>query len=346
MKNRAVTLLPIAILLFANSRSDAQQLRDVVQKVDPSVVVIKTVEKNLLPTSQPMFVSSPGLGSGFLISNDGKVLTAAHVVQAADKIEVEFIDGQTVPAKVIASLPRADVAVLKLDWTPSNAVPAKLGNSDKMQLGDDVFVIGAPYGISHSLSVGHVSARRKAPVSFGGPLRLELLQTDAAINRGNSGGPLFNMSGEVVGIVSYIFSQSGGFEGLGFAVTSNIAQQLVIAGKGFWNGADGIILSDDAARIFNVPQPAGFLVQRIADNSPAQRIGLIGGTYRATIAGEELLLGGDIVLEVGGIPVTPDGGTELKMIEYLNKLKPGDTATMKVLRGGQTIELKTLVPAK
>lgn len=309
-------------------------------------MVIKTVEKNLLPTAQPMFVSSPGLGSGILISSEGKILTAAHVVQAADKIQVEFIDGQTVPAKVIASLPRADVALLKLDWVPTNAVPAKLGNSDNMQLGDDVFVIGAPYGISHSLSVGHVSARRKSPVSFGGPVSLELLQTDAAINHGNSGGPMFNMNGEVVGIVSHIFSQSGGFEGLGFAVTSNVAQQLVIAPKGFWSGADGVILSDEGARIFNIPQPAGFLVQRIAENSPAERIGLMGGTYKATIAGEELLLGGDIILAVCGIPVTPDGSTELKMIDYLNRLNPGDIVTVKVLRGGQIAELRTSVPAR
>ena len=102
MKNRAVILLPIGFLLFASSRASAQQLRNVVSQVDASVVVIKTVEKNLLPANQPMFVSSPGIGSGILISTDGKILTAAHVVQAADKIEVEFIDGQVAPAKVLA----------------------------------------------------------------------------------------------------------------------------------------------------------------------------------------------------------------------------------------------------
>jgi len=124
-------------------------------------VVVKTVEKNLLPAPQSVFVNSPGFGSGVLISADGKVLTAAHVVQAADKVEVEFIDGQVAPAKVISSVPNADVAMLKLDWVPYNAKPAKLGDSDTLQVGDDVFIIGAPYGISHSLSVGHVSARRK-----------------------------------------------------------------------------------------------------------------------------------------------------------------------------------------
>src|SRR5215510_14798820 len=154
-----IFLVLITILLLGATGVDAQPMREVVRKVDPSVVVVKTVEKNVMRAPQPIFVSSPGLGSGIFIG-DGKILTAAHVVQAADKIEVEFVDGQIVPAKVIASVPPADVALLKLDWVPYNAVAAKLGNSDNMQVGDDVFVIGAPYGATHSLSVGHVSARR------------------------------------------------------------------------------------------------------------------------------------------------------------------------------------------
>ena len=342
MKKKLGLLTILIALAATNAR--AQHLRDVVRQVDASVVVVKTVEKNVLPVPQNMFVSSPGLGSGVFIS-EGRILTAAHVVQAADKIEVEFIDGQVAPAKVIASMPRADVAMLKLDWTPHNAVPARLGNSDTMQVGDDVFIIGAPYGIGHSLSVGHLSARRPAKVSFG-PVRLELFQTDAAINKGNSGGPMFNMAGEVIGIISYILSQSGGFEGLGFAVSVNVAQKLLINAKGFYSGIDGMILSDEWVRIFNIPQPAGFLVQRVADNSPASRIGLIGGSYRATIASVDLIAGGDIILSVGGIPVVPDGSTVLKMVDYLNSLKAGDTITLKILRAGQVQELKTDMPPR
>jgi serine protease Do len=135
----SLTILLIGLLVIA-AKARAQQLRDVVRQVDASVVVIKTVEKNLLVAPQSMFVSSPGSGSGVLISSDGQILTAAHVVQAADKIEVEFSDGQLVPAKVIASVPSADLAMIKLDWVPYNA---RLGDSDKMQIGDDVFVIGA-----------------------------------------------------------------------------------------------------------------------------------------------------------------------------------------------------------
>jgi len=344
MKTSILLALITINAIFCASHTKAQSMRDVVRKVDASVVVVKTVEKNVLRAPQPIFVSSPGLGSGIFIG-DGKILTAAHVVQAADKIEVEFVDGQKAPAKVVASVPPADVALLKLDWVPYNAVPAKLGNSDNLQVGDEVFVIGAPYGISHSLSVGHVSARRGSNVSFGAAVKLELIQTDAAINRGNSGGPVFNMSGEVIGVVSHIFSQSGGFEGLGFAVSSNVAEKLVVNNKGFWTGIDGLLLQDEWVRIFNIPQRAGFLVQRIADNSPASRIGLIGGNQSANIAGSEFLVGGDVILSVSGIEVATDADCTAKMFDYFSKLRAGDTVTVKVLRGGQIIELKGTVPS-
>ena len=346
MKKLVSLILSILILLLVATEIEAQQLREVVKQVDASVVVVKTVEKNLLASPQTMFVSSPGSGSGVLISSDGKVLTAAHVVQAADKVEVEFVDGQTVPAKVISSVPSADVAMLKLDWVPYNAKPARLGDSDKMQVGDDVFILGAPYGMGHSLSAGHVSARRAPKNPAAATLSLELLQTDAAINKGNSGGPMFNLAGEVVGIVSSILSQSGGSEGLGFAITTNVAQRLLIAKKGFWSGIDGLLLSGEWARIFNVPQPAGLLVQRIADNSPAASIGLLGGTYKAEIAGSEILVGGDIILAVGGIAVLPDGAAMPKILEYLSNLKTGETITIKILRAGQVSELKTVMPAR
>lgn len=152
---------------------------------------------------------------------------------------------------------------------------------------------------------------------------------------------MFNLAGEVVGIVSSILSQSGGSEGLGFAITSNIAQRLLVAKKGFWSGIDGLLLSGEWARIFNLPQPAGLLVQRIADGSPAASIGLLGGTYKAEIAGSDMLVGGDIILAVGGITVLPDGAAMPKILDYLSNLKTGDPVTIKVLRAGQVTELTT-----
>src|ERR1044072_5366106 len=123
--------------------------------------------------------------------------------------------------------------MLQMDSVPPGIMPAKLGDSDKMQVGDEIFVIGAPYGLSHTLTVGHVSAQHVAKEMVGGLSKLELFQTDTAINQGNSGGPMFNMNGEVVGLVSRILSRSGGFEGLGFAVTSNVVRKLLFCRKDF-----------------------------------------------------------------------------------------------------------------
>jgi serine protease Do len=329
-------------LLCAWTPADAQQLRDLFHKISPSVVVVRTVGRGLAPDPKAGLVSTPGLGSGVLISADGKIMTAAHVVQTADKVGVEFRDGKLHPARVVASSPRADVALLQLD-RPVPIPPARLGNSDSLDIGDQIIVVGAPYGLGHSLTVGHVSGRLRNLGMVGG-VPLEFLQTDAAINMGNSGGPMFNMAGEVVGIVSHILTQSGGFEGVGFAVSGKVASQVLLTGKSFWTGVDGILLQDPLAPIFNLPQPAGLLVQQVAAGSPGAALGLRAGTWRATIGTEELIVGGDIILEVAGIALTPNGESFERIQAVLSRLQPGDSVTAKVLRGGKILRLSAVRP--
>src|SRR5213593_389112 len=296
MRSATVTVLSAVLLGAAPASAAAQSLSEIFERVDPAVVVIHTKEKEIptIPDTQP--VSVAGLGSGVLVSADGQVLTAAHVVQTADAIAVEFLTGEILKARVVSSEPAADVALLQLERAPRAPFVAKLGDSDAVQVGDQVFVVGAPLGISHSLTVGYVGARRRPNATFSDMGRAEYFQTDAAINQGNSGGPMFSMQGEVIGIVSYILSHSGGSEGLGFAVTSKVARQL-LEQKSFWSGVNGFMLSGDLAQVFNVPPPGvGLLVQRVAVGSPAEQLGLRGGTTRATIADEELVVGGDIIL--------------------------------------------------
>jgi serine protease Do len=317
---------------------EGQQLRGQFRAVSPSVVVVRTLERAPAPTPEKGLVSAPGLGSGVLVSADGKVLTAAHVVQVADRVAVEFADGTTVPARVVSSQPRADVALLQLQRVPPGAVVAKLADSDSLQVGDNVFIIGAPYGLSHTLTVGHVSGRHVMRGTVGG-VAVEVLQTDAAVNMGNSGGPMFNMDGAVVGIVSQILSQSGGFEGVGFAVSSKVARELVLSRQSFWSGVDAYLLTDDLARVFNVPQSAGLLIQRVAENSPAAEVGLRAGTVRATIADEPLLVGGDIVLTVAGVTIANDGAVFDRIQRVLSRVQPGDTVGVTVLRAGKVIAL-------
>jgi len=315
----------------------AQRMRDQFRAASPSVVVVRTVEHTSASTPADGFVGASGIGSGVLISADGKVMTAAHVVQTADRVAVEFANGMSVPARVIGSEVRADVALLQLERVPPGAVAARLADSDSVQVGDDVFIIGAPYGLGHSLSVGHVSGRHDMHRSVRG-VRVEVLQTDAAVNMGNSGGPMFNSNGGVVGIVSQILSQSGGFEGIGFAVSSKVARELLLSQQLFWSGVEGYLLTDSLARAFNIPQPAGLLIQHVAEGSPGAAMGLRAGTMRVKVDDELLLAGGDVVLSVAGVVVADDDA----VLDRIQRALAGPGAVeLTVLRAGKVATLRT-----
>ena len=336
-----MTIVVLACLILpALAETRTETLSQTFKRVDGSVVVVLTRERDVAPLPQGTPVSVAGLGSGVLIDADGKILTAAHVVQTADAIAVEFANGDRIKAAVISSEPAADVALLQLERPPGRrATVAELGDSDAVEVGDQVFVVGAPRGITHTLTVGHISARRKPNSTFGGLSLAEFFQTDAAINQGNSGGPMFNLKGQVIGIVSHIITQSGGSEGLGFAVTSNMARQLTLEEKSMWNGLEGYLLQGEMAQVFNLPPPGvGLLVQRVAEGSPAARIGLKPGTLRATIGDEDLIVGGDVILSVQGISLgTPGNYDTIRRV--MSESRPGDKVTVTVLRKGETLEL-------
>jgi len=320
--------------------SHAEEIGEIYQRVKASVVVVITEQQEVDRVASRGLVSIGGLGSGVLVSRDGKVLTAAHVVQTAETILVQMLSGETIPARVIASEPAADVALLQLETTPAVAQVAPIGDSDRVDVGDQIFVVGAPLGNSHSLTVGHISARRMEDDEvYGGMLSTEMFQTDAAINEGNSGGPMFNLEGEVIGIVSYILSHGGGFEGLGFVITSNMARELLLDQRSMWSGLQGYLLRDDLAKLFNIPQEAGLLVQHVAKNSPAWNLGLRGGNIRAVIGDVELVLGGDVILETQGLSVG-DPKTDIEIRARLRALEPGEPLRLKVLRNGKLIEME------
>jgi len=337
--NVTAQILIALIATAAPLAAVADDLSEVFRHVSPSVVVVETVQSEILPDDPGLPVSVGGLGSGVLISNDGKVMTAAHVVQTADSVTVVFGSGERIDARVLASEPRADVALLQLERMPQVARIATIGDSDAMQVGDPVFVVGAPYGIDHTLTAGHISGRRRPDAGLGGFGLAEFFQTDAAINQGNSGGPMFNLDGEVIGIVSHILTMSGGSQGLGFAVTSNMARELLIEQRSIWSGMDGHLLRGEMAKLFHVPQPAGILVQKVAKGSIAAHLGLRPGSVPATIGDEFMLVGGDVILEVQGIPIEGGNDTYEKIRARMQELKDRDKIVIKVLRGGQVVEL-------
>jgi serine protease Do len=333
-----------ALALLTPLPIQAQGLSQVFQQVNPSVVVVRAKGRDLVARAgESVLVKYNEVGSGVLISPDGKVLTAAHVVQIADEVLVEFLGGESVPARVIASEARADLALLQLASVPTGAQPAKLGDSGRTQIGEQVFIIGAPYGIAHTLTVGYLSARHKPYTIFSEMPLAEFLQTDAAINQGNSGGPMFNLQGEVIGIVSHIISKSGGFEGLGFVVSSNMARQLMLEKRPFWSGVTWYRVSGDLAEYLNLPQPFGLLVEEVAKKSPAEAAGLRPSRTVARIDGKDVPLGGDIVLAAMGVPLENETSFD-KVRARQAQLRSGDELIFKVFRAGRVIELKGRMP--
>ena len=345
-------ILPILVFLFLIltgcglttrhglvSEVEARSLKDVFQRVNPAVVVIVTKEGAFSGAMPDSPLPRGSLGSGVVVSKDGLVMTAAHVVEVADEVSVHFLDGGNVTAKVVNAALQADVALLKLEIVPENLHAAVLGDSDQVSIGDEVFVVGAPYGIDHTLTVGYMSGRRKSIGVCNQLTPIEFLQTDAAINMGNSGGPMFSVDGKLIGIVSRILSQSGGSEGLGFATSINTAKELLSDQASLWIGLEAYLVAGELAKALNVPQEAGLLVQRVANDSPGSRLGLRPGTVPIRIGREQLFIGGDVILEVQGIPISSDVKETCDIRDSMGGLKDGERIEMKVLRGGKIITL-------
>ncbi len=330
------SLLCVAALATHVSAQDFSRLFD---RLKPTVVVVEATKTMPQTTHSMSFeVDQSGLGSGVLVDKR-RVLTAAHVVQTADRVTVHFHNKTAIQARVVASSPATDVSLLELDQEPAGVSPAPIGNSDKVKVGAQVFIIGAPYGLTYTLTTGHISNRIQLPEVTDRLVPLELFQTDAAINQGNSGGPLFNMKGEVIGVVSHILSKSGGFEGLGFATTTAVAQETLIHRSGFWTGAQAEFLTGDVCAALNIPQSACLLVSDVAKGSPADKLGLQAGSLYAVIGGQEMMLGGDIILSVGGIRI--EAMEDLHEIQvYIEHFESDDSFKVTVWRNGQRVPLE------
>jgi len=331
------------LLLGGGGTALGQDFSQVFKQTDPAVVVIMTQEKTPVMTREGgvRYTKARGIGTGIIINAEGLVLTAAHVVGSADSIEVMLKDERKRSARVLVSIGTADLALIQIEDAPQDLPFIPLGDSSKIDIGAQVFVIGTPYGLEHTLTVGYLSGRRiMENTPFGD---IEFLQTDAAINMGNSGGPMFSAQGELIGIVSHIKSQSGGSEGLGFAASSNMAKALLVDNPPVWLGADFVLLNDELAAAFNAGQKNGMLVQKVTTGSIADRLGINGGLIPAKIGGADILLGGDIILAINGTQVL---GTELGMkqlIRDFRRVQSGDKLVIRVMRRGAEVELSATV---
>jgi S1-C subfamily serine protease len=302
------------------------------------------------------------LGSGFVYDNSGHIITNYHVVIGSDPndISITFIDGTVYRARVVGTDQYSDLAVLHVedDVPADKLIPLPLGNSSGLRVGQGVVAIGNPFGLSGSMTEGIVSGlNRLIPVyqdpfsnvaapAFSIP---DVIQTDAAINPGNSGGPLLNMQGEVIGINSAIFSTTGGFAGVGFAVPSNTIAEIapVLIERGAfqhpWLGVSGIDMTPEIAEAIGLGEPRGFLVIEAAPDGPADSAGVQGGDTPVQLEGREIPLGGDVVLAINDRDVRKIDD----VLGYLQQAtQVGETVTLTVWRGGEIIEIDVTLGAR
>ncbi len=278
------------------------------------------------PQKMPKKRRSVGQGSGFVISSDGYILTNNHVVGNADSVTVQMEDGNEYPAKIIGTDPPSDLAVIKIER--SDLPFLSLGDSNMLEVGDWVLAVGNPFGLSHTITAGIVSAKGRSGIGLND--YENFIQTDAAINPGNSGGPLVNLDSKVVGINTAIFSRSGGYMGIGFAIPVNMAKrikdQLIADGK-VTRGRLGVYiqnLTKDLAESFEMENDDGILVSKVIAESPAENAGLKQG---------------DIILELNGKPVEKVADFR----NYIAMTDPGTKISLTILRNGSKEKLKVTV---
>ncbi len=345
LKNLKIFFISIVFLNFsflANAKSVPESFADLAEKLTPSVVYISTTQTVVTSVNPFPFEFPPGspfedmfkefgtpqkrkasaLGSGFIIDSKGIVITNNHVIKGAEDIMVRVNGGKEYKAKVLGADPLSDIAVLKIE-TKEKLISVKFGDSDKARIGDWVIAIGNPFGLGGTVTSGIISARNR---DIGMSRYEDFIQTDASINVGNSGGPLFDMNGDVIGINTAILGQSGSI-GIGFAIPSNSAkkviEQLIEFGetKRGWLGVRIQIVTKEIADVEKLDKPRGALVASVADNSPSNKAGIKAG---------------DIILEFNGVLIN-----EMKELpKIVAQTEVGKTVAVKVWRNGKEISKK------
>ena len=328
--------------------SDAFSLAEIYEQVRGGVVQVSASSRMQRMERDPVFgfplgareEPRQGLGSGFVVGKAGHIVTNYHVVAGADRISVSFSNREAVAAEVVGVDPSTDLAVLKVEQSSRALSPLPLGDSDVLRVGDPVLAIGNPFGLERTMTAGIMSALARPLSAPDGAEIEDVIQTDAAVNSGNSGGPLLDERGRVVGVNTAIATsrdaQSSNV-GIGFAVPVNtvkdVVAQLIANGRveRAYLGIGVARVDAELAALFRLPAARGGLVQRVDPASPAARAGLRAGTTTVVVAGESYALGGDLVVSLAGRPV----GSDRSLRQALAAQRPGARVEVELFRGGE-----------
>jgi S1-C subfamily serine protease len=318
----------------------ALPLPELYEKISPSVVSVTAASINPYGTANQIERHS---GSGVIVDADGLILTNSHVVFGRQLLTITLDDGTALPARIVGADPVFDIAFLKIPPPATGSLPvARLGDSDALRVGDEVYAIGNPFGLDQTLTRGIVSAVNRVLPGAQWSLREPLIQTDAAINPGNSGGPLVNRCGEVVGLTTAILPEA---QSIGFAVPASLikiaAPDLLKNGRVIrpWVGVQGALVTPALRELLRAPLAEGLLVEIVEAGSPAAGAGLIGGDLDLVIGGDPLLVGGDIITAINGTPV----GTAKVLTVTLASLHVGERVALTLSRAGKTRTLDLVV---
>jgi len=367
---------PVSGQLIAQADAEELLLENLYERVNPSVVNILVIlgessfehppipgEENQEPGALPTppseqfspFFSPQGQGSGFVISKEGYIVTNNHVVEEAAKVIVTFYDGAQLEAEIIGVDPDSDLAVIKVDAPPESLLPAAWGDSGKVKVGQRATAIGNPFGLEGTLTTGIVSALGRSLPALNRFRIPEIIQTDAAVNPGNSGGPLLNSAGEVIGVISAIVPRQVGagersFLGVGFAIPANLAQKVVptlIESGHFahpWIGISGNGVTPEIAEAMGLEEIKGALVISVLPGSPASKARLRGGAQEFPMPeGGLVQIGGDVIIGIEDEEIKDFDD----LISFLSRRgNVGDTITLAVIRDGKVKEIELTLEAR
>ena len=345
MKKAIALLFFLALLLTscvgmsASPGACNQPLPELFKKVSPAVVFISAVSIDPYKLNSRLNI---GIGSGFILSDEGLILTNSHVVYGKQAVSVTLDDGRKFSAILLGADPIYDLAILKISNAPAELPKAVLGDSSKIQIGEEVIAIGNALGLEQTLTRGVISGVNRMIQETQMPLMRPLIQMDAAINPGNSGGPLVNSCGEVIGINTATMPEA---QNIGFAIPINLAKktipELIKEGRVIrpWVGVNGKYIEKDALAILNAPLTEGFLIETVEPGSPAQKAGLRGGELPVMVAGLEILLGGDIITHINDVAIdSPE-----MIVKIYRSLKVGQEIAVTYSRTGKKMKAQIII---